>query len=218
MEKSKIGLLFIALFCLIPLLIWVFMQPISTRFANLAGTMTSLGQLMAIIGITLLGLTFFLSTRLKFIENLFGGLGRVNHVHHWVGTLAFLLLLFHPIFLAVKYATFSIASAISFILPGTSWAIDFGIYSILGMTLFLIFTFFIKLDYKRWKFTHQLLGIAFILSIVHVLLITSDISRSFALRGYIFLVVIIGVLSFLYKTVLNGWIGKNKVNENTIKK
>jgi predicted ferric reductase len=221
MGNTKIIWVIITFFCLIPVQIWSLMQPVSTRFINTAATMTSLGQLSALIGTVLLSLTFFLSIRAKFIEKLFGELCKVYDTHHIIGTFSFLLLLFHPIFLAIKYATFSISSAVSFITPGTNWAINFGIFSIVLMILFLLFTFFINLKYEKWKLTHQLLGAAFLLAIMHIFLVTSDISRSLTLKACMIIFISMGMVSFLYQTVLNGWIlRKNKKNKcnNLVKK
>jgi predicted ferric reductase len=214
MKKSLLGWLIVIIFSLVPLEIWATMQPLSLRFLNLAVFMASLGQLSALVGAVLLCFTFILSARIKLVDKIFGGQASVCYMHHLLGTISFLLILFHPIFLAVKFATFSLSSAFYFLLPGSDLAINLGIFSLVAMTLFLLFAFFFHIQYKKWKLIHQLLGLSFLLSIVHIFLITSDISRSFALKGYILGCIILGAASFLYKTVFHDWIIKDKIDDN----
>lgn len=191
----------IVFFSLLPVEIWALMQPISTRFINFGVSMTSVGQLAALMGIVMLGITFLLNTRARIIESIFGGLDRAYKAHHLLGTFSFLFLLFHPIFLAVEFATFSINSALRFFIPGGNLAINAGIFSLLSMILFLIFTFFINLKYHKWKFVHRFLGLSLMLAAIHVFLISSDISRNIFLRVYIFAFIGVGLLSFSYRTL-----------------
>lgn len=208
MKNKKIGWVLCVLLALIPAVIWGFMQSLSLRFSSFAASMISLGQLTGLVGTIFLCLTFVLSIRQRLLEDLFGGLDRVYIAHHIFGTLAFLLLLFHPIFLALKFLVFSASAALGFLLPGSNFSINFGIFSLVSMILFLLFTFFIKLRYDRWKITHKFLGLALLLAVVHILFIESDISRSFLLRVYIFVFILIALVSFFYKSILYSFIKK----------
>jgi predicted ferric reductase len=202
--SRKLGWFIIIVFALIPTLIWCLIQPISSRFLNISVTTTSIGQLAALIGIT-----FFLNTRLKFIENAFGGLDKVYKTHHLLGTISFLLLLSHPLFLAVKYTMFSLNSLLSFLFFGLNLATDFGEFALLAMILSLTFTFFINLKYDKWKIIHQFLGLALLFASIHVLLLTSDISRNAILKAYVLIFVSIGIASFCYKTLFHTKLIKN---------
>ena len=216
--SKKLGWFIITILAFIPVLIWSLIQPPSTRFVNAAVTTTSIGQLAALIGITLLGITFLLNTRLKFIENLFGGLDKVYKAHHLLGTTAFLFLLSHPLFLGVKYALFSLSSLTSFLFFGLNLATDFGEFALLAMILSLAFTFFITLKYDKWKIIHQFLGLALLFASIHVLLLTSDISRNAILKAYVLIFVAIGMLSFCYRTLFHTkLIKKYKYNIKEIK-
>jgi len=201
--KKLLGWLLIILLSLFPVLIWIAMHPVSERFANASSSFTSIGQLSALIGAVLLGITFLFNTRLKFLENIFGGLDKVYIAHHILGTVSFLFLLFHPIFLALKFATFSASSALSFLLPGQNLAINFGIFALTSMILLLFLTFFINMKYNIWKLTHQFLGLSLLLAAIHIILIPSDISRNVFLKTYILFFITLGILSFLYKTLLH---------------
>ncbi|MBI5465867.1 MAG: ferric reductase, partial [Candidatus Kerfeldbacteria bacterium] len=100
--KNNLGWLIIIFLSLLPIVFWYFLKPISTRFISSTTTLTSLGQITGLVGMAMFALTLILSARLKFLENYFGGLNRVYVAHHIFGSIAFILLLFHPLILAGK--------------------------------------------------------------------------------------------------------------------
>jgi predicted ferric reductase len=200
--KKDVGQLAVIVLSLIPLLFWAAMQPLSTRFGTFGNTMTSLGQALGLIGLAFFALTFLLNTRARFLEGFFGGLDRMYIAHHTFGTIALVLLLFHPLALALKYAAISLRSAALFLIPGADLPTLFGEASLLLMEILLIITFYIKLKYQKWRFSHQLLGLAFIAGCLHLLLIPSDVSRSLPLRIYMLSLSFIGLSSFAYRTLL----------------
>jgi len=189
MPQSKNIIFYTAIIILsiIPISIWITMYPLGDRFINLNTTLTSLGQISGLIGMTLLCLVFIVNIFKKF------------KIHHSIGTISFILLIFHPLFLAAKYLALSTKQAALFLLPGIDWSINYGIIALLVMEILLILTFFIKLKPVHWKASHMLLGIAFFFSILHVFLIQSDISRNIFLRYYIFALIIIGIISLAYR-------------------
>jgi predicted ferric reductase len=200
--KNNFGwLVFIAL-SLLPTIFWYFSKPISTRFVSLATTLTSLGQITGLVGMAMFALTLILSSRLRFLENYFGGLNRVYIAHHFFGSIAFILLLFHPLILAAKFAQVSIRSAALFLLPSSEWPINFGIIALLLMMVSLVLTFFVKLPYQIWKFSHKFLGLAFFFAALHSFFIPSDISQNIILRIYIMTLAGIGIIAFIYRAVL----------------
>jgi predicted ferric reductase len=200
-ELRRWGYPAIFLLAAVPFIIWLLMQPLSTRFPSLGTALTSLGQLSSLTGLVIFSITFVLNTRLEFLEDFFGGQDRVYQAHHTIGTIAFALLVMHPLLLSYKYLQISLKSAITFLIPGADFAINFGIYALLVMEILLIITFYIRLKYNKWKFTHEFLGMAFLLASLHIFFISSDISRSVALRFYILAFVAIGLLAFFYRTM-----------------
>lgn len=207
-RRNNFGLWIVALLCLVPIIIWILMQPLNSRFSGFAASMTSFGELTALVGSVLLGISFILSTRIRFLGKLFGGLDKIYRTHHLVGALSFSLLVLHPLFLAIKFWTFSASAAISFLIPNGDLTINLGIFALLVMISALVFTFLVRLKYERWKFTHQFLGLALLLAIMHISLITSDISRNFILKYYILAFALTGLLSFVYRVFLARWLVK----------
>lgn len=200
---KRIGWLIFLLLAFTPIIFWLPIRPISSRFVDWQTGLTSLGQLFGLIGMAMFSLNLVLSARLKFLEGLFGGLNRIYFNHHTFGAVAFILLLFHPLFLVIKYIPFSLRAAAEFFLPSDNLAMNFGIFGLLLMMFFLIITFYGHLAYQRWKFTHQFLGLAFFLGSLHVLLIESDVSRSVPLKSYMLVLVALGFAGIIYRTLFS---------------
>ena len=200
--KSLFGWLLTFVLCLIPVVLLLINSPTLTNYTNATHV---LGQISALIGMTLFALTFILSSRFKFLEELFGGLDKVYKVHSVIGATAFVLLLFHPILLVLKYIPENFKLAAIYLLPGGLWSIDFGIIALLGMIFLLIITFYIKIKYNYWKFSHEFMGIFFIFAILHIFLIRGNGSRDNIFPGYyvyVAIVSIIGLIGFIYSLIL----------------
>jgi len=200
--KNNFGWTVFIVLSLLPIIFWYFSKPISTRFVSSTTTLTSLGQITGLVGMAMFALTLILSSRLKFLENYFGGLNKVYIAHHIFGSIAFILLLFHPLILAGKFAQVSARSAALFLLPGSDWSINFGIIALFLMMIFLVLTFFAKLPYQIWKFSHKFLGFAFFFAALHSFFIPSDISRDPILRIYMLALAGVGIIAFTYRAVL----------------
>lgn len=196
------GWLIIGLLVLIPIILWVKNLSLSSRFMGSYNSITSLGQISSLIGIVLYSLTFVLSSRWKFLEDLFGGMNRVYIAHHLLGGISFVLILIHPLLLAFARLTVSLDYAVSLFIPGTDYTVDFGIAGLFFMIALLILTFFINLPYQIWRLTHKFIGIAFFFGALHMFLVPSDVSRYADLRIYMAVIIGIGMISYLYRTVL----------------
>ncbi len=223
--KAKVGWTGLIFFSFLPLLFWLDMKSVKVRFSDASSTFTSLGQMSSLIGVSMYSLTLILSGRFSFLEDFFGGMNKIYIAHHILGGLAFVLLLIHPLFLAVTYGLNSLKSAALFLLPGSDWTINLGIISLYSTMILLILTFFIKLPYQIWRFTHKFLGAAFFVGAMHGILMPSDISKNLALRVYMLTIMSAGFLSYVYRTVLTIFIipGREytiiqivKLNEKTV--
>lgn len=153
-----------------------------------------------------MSLTLLLSTRLKLIESLFGGLDKVYFTHRILGSLAFVYLINHPLLVAIQSLP-NFKMSLLYLLPGKDLTYDLGIFSLYLMILAFIFIVFIKLPYHLWKLTHQALGFSFLLGSAHALLIPSDISSFLPLRLWVGLFIIVGLASAVYITFLYNHFG-----------
>jgi predicted ferric reductase len=87
-------------------------------------------------------------------------------------------------------------------LPGTNFAITMGIIALLGMIILLSITLYLKIKYNIWKFSHKFMVVVFIFAILHILFISSDISRDLFLKSYILFFSLLGLMSGSYRSFL----------------
>lgn len=161
----------------------------------------SFGQIAGLMGITLFSINLLMSSRIKFLENLFGGLNQIYRTHHLIGGFSFILMMVHPVLLAFSRLEVSFDYAKSLVTIGNDFAIDLGITSLLLIMGLLLITFYTKLPYQIWRFTHKLTGVVFIIAVFHSFLVPSTISDNPILWWYMFLISAIGILAYLYRTV-----------------
>jgi predicted ferric reductase len=161
----------------------------------------NLGQMAGLIGITIFAITFILSTRIRFIEDAFGGLDKVYIAHGILGGVALGLILLHPVLLVLKFIPADFYKAAIYLLPSSYWSVNFGIIAILSLIGLIYVTLYTKIKYHNWKFSHKFLGLVFIFAVLHIFLVRGSASRDFIFNGYyIFATVvsIIGLSGFSY--------------------
>lgn len=202
--KIKIGNIVILLSVAVTLGLYVMSkQNLSTIWMD---PWLSSSQVLSLLGTVFLGTSFVLSSRAKFLENLFGGLDKVTRTHHMVGGISFIMLIHHPLLLAVSVLpNLALAKNYLFLSPIQSY--NFGVVALYVMILALIATFVIKLPYNLWLKTHDFLGITLMIGSLHVLTITSDVSRYLPLRMWILGILACGLYAFVYKVFLYRWFG-----------
>lgn len=198
--RKNIGLFVVLVLSLVPVVIWYLLKPYNVFGVNI---MTGLGEIFALVGMALFSLTMFISARIKSMEKYFGSLGRSYKIHHTLGGIAFILLLFHPLFLAGSYLLVSLRSAALFLLPGSDVVMNLGFISLYGMAAIMILTLFVKLPYHIKKNMHKIFGAVFIIGALHSFLVASDITRNPVLFYYMFGLFILGIFTVFYRTLFN---------------
>lgn len=194
-NKNTSAWVFIGIVNIIPLLIWVLMMPLSDRGTSSFQIMTSIGRLTALLGFSLMATSIILTSRLPLLEKLFRGLNHVYIKHHLIGAISFILLLIHPLILAIRYLQFSTRSAAEFLLPSLAlWPKALGNISLGIMMILLFITFYLAWRYRTWKFSHRFLVLAFLFAFLHVAFITSDVSANIYLKAYL---LGLGALAFI---------------------
>jgi predicted ferric reductase len=186
------------------------MTPVSDRFTNFFQVMTSFGKISGLLGFTLMATVIILAARLRFLERLFMGLNQVYIKHHILGSVAFILLLVHPLVLTIRYLAISTQTAAQSLLPSFNlWPETLGTISLLIMMVLLIITFYLAWRYQTWKFSHRFLALAFLIAFLHVAFITSDISQSLSLRVYTLIFGGLALITYGYRLLVDfGNIGK----------
>lgn len=187
----------------VPLVLWLSVNSPADSLSSIWIFSSSLGKILGIMGICFYSINLILASRWRFIEPFFGGLNRVYIAHHIIGGIALIMLLFHPILLAIQKASLSWYESLKFLIPNVNLAINLGILALTGLVLLLILTFYVKLPYAVWKFTHKFLGVFFGIAILHVLLINSaDMETSILLKAYVLGLAGLGLIAFTYRSLL----------------
>jgi len=216
--ERHVGWILIWIFCLIPVIALLFIRPIGTNYNSWYNIFANLGRILGIVGFVLYAINMLLAIRKRWLEHLFGGLNRVYIAHHVAGGIALAFLVFHPLFLAIRYlevgSLVSLQDAAHQLMPRgadmsgafpmiqESLTLDAGIIAFWGMVVLLIITFFVRLPYRLWLFTHRFLGVAFLFAGLHVLFISSDVRHSPFLFTYMAIWIFIGLGAFVYRSLL----------------
>lgn len=212
-HKKTIGFTILLAISFLPIIPWYFLGPKNlSGYANLTH---SIGQLTGLIGMTMFALTFILSTRMRFIENMFDGLDKVYVVHKILGATSLILILFHPLFLVLKYVPSNMELAAKYLLPFDALAVDLGILALLLMIILIFISFYFRIRYQIWKFSHEFLGLAFIFALLHIILVRGFVSRDYIFQGYYVYVIIVGIIGlsgFIYSLII-----KRRLNRHEYK-
>jgi predicted ferric reductase len=169
MVRARTARTLVWLLALVPVIL-LLMGIGPSDLASPAAILNALGRLTGVAGLALLLLAAALSARVPGFDQPFGGLTRLWHTHHLLGAWSLILLLLHPLLLAMSAAAYGTDTAFRTLFPPLSdiatWS---GWLALLLMMIFLApsFHFFGRPDYERWKAVHRLAGPAVILALVH---------------------------------------------------
>ncbi|MCC5864345.1 MAG: ferric reductase-like transmembrane domain-containing protein [Wenzhouxiangella sp.] len=142
-------------------------------FRSVSSVLNMLGRLTGALGLALLLLAAALSARVPGFDQPFGGLTKLWHTHHLLGAGALLLLMAHPLLLALASTAHGYQLPVKVLFPPlddiATWS---GWLALILMMIFLApsFSFFGPPNYERWKRIHALAGPAVILALVHTFL------------------------------------------------
>lgn len=212
--RTVLGWMAILVISFMPAVLWLYLGPGTEELVDYESITHSLGELFGLVGMTMFALTFILSTRISWIEDVFGGLDKVYITHAILGGLALIFILAHPIFLVLKFVPSEIDLAASYLLPSSYWSVNFGIFALIGMIALIFITLFTKMKYHRWKFTHEFMGLMFALAVAHIFLVRNSIAQDNIFEGYFVyatVVSLIGLFGFSYSLFIKNRIFKNAV-------
>ncbi|WP_029038449.1 ferredoxin reductase family protein [Salinimicrobium xinjiangense] len=187
-------------FIVIPL--WIISYPETTVRHNFKPFFIYASQLSSLIGFSLFSLSLILTSRLRFLEDLFGGLDKVYKMHLSMGKSAAIFLVAHPVLLALRWVPEDLTKALWYLLPlHRRVEIDLGSWALWGMLVLIIFTLVIKIPYDKWKISHKFMGFFFVLGVAHFYFQGISFSVNPGLRIYLALLSVGGISAWLYKSV-----------------
>lgn len=120
-------------------------------------------------GTGLLVASLVLMLREPLLARSLGGLEPMLRWHHRAGVAGYLVLLAHPLALALDARAEDPALAAAVLDPRQSWAVGAGWAALLALMAGLAATFTPSLAYRPWRATHFVLGFAVAGGLVHVL-------------------------------------------------
>lgn len=144
----------------------------------------------AALSMVAMAFAFVLATRLPILERLFGGLDKLYILHRWAGMIAVVTIFLHWMLVPqpIHYADSTFAGIGS---DAGEWAT----WLLLGL-IALTFSGFIP--YRYWKFTHKLMGVVFIISVMHFLLAVKPFALFSPVGLLMLLISIIGIAAWVY--------------------
>ena len=173
-RNTKVGLVLTWMVAMAPLALVAAFGPRPTD-QSLQTIVDSLARMAGLIGFTLFAWNLILSARIPWLEKQFGGLDKLYKVHHTIGGVAFIAMLVHPMLLVIKYATISLISAYTFIVPNLDdLALQAGKLTLGGMVVVLFITFYVWVSHERFIWIHRLTGVLFAVAAYHAFFVTGS--------------------------------------------
>lgn len=144
--------------------------------ASAGAWLNLLGRLTGIQGLSLMLVAAMLCCRVPGFDLPFGGLTKLWQLHHQLGAWGFLLILAHPLLLALGAVEVSLDAALATLFSAAP-ALLWGWISLLVLMLFMApsFAFFGQPEYQRWKWLHRLSGITVVLGLLHAVMLNRSL-------------------------------------------
>ncbi|MDI3287425.1 ferric reductase-like transmembrane domain-containing protein [Polyangium sp. 15x6] len=144
----------------------------------------------------LFAVSMLLMLRLTWLDRAFRGLGHVYQAHHALGVAGFLLLLVHPLALALGALRVEPAAALRLLWPDPSSKVVFsGWLALLLFLFFFVVTVAQRMPFRRWRRWHRAMGLSYGAMVWH--LVTAY--RGSVAAGLALGLVTLGVLGFAHR-------------------
>ena len=151
-----------------------------------------LGEVFSSWVATVFTFNFLMATRAKWVEKLFGGLDKMYLIHRRSGKIAVFLLIGHFLFVP-RAEEFNIGKPLGF------YAL---ILILLGVLISTVPFFKRKIPYHKWLNIHKLMGLFYVLAVIHAFAVPSLIKQLPITRVYVFGMALIGVFAWIYRAFL----------------
>ena len=158
-----------------------------------------LGEVFSSWVVTVFAFNFLMSTRAKWVERIFGGLDKMYAIHRRSGVIAVVLLIAHFLIVPRDLLEFT---------PGKPLGFYALILILLGVILSAVPFFKKKIPYHKWLNIHKLMGVFYVMAVVHGLMVTSLIKELPITRIYVFGMAFVGIAAWFYRAFLFGLFNK----------
>lgn len=159
-----------------------------------------LGEVLSSWVVTVFAANFLMATRAKWVEKIFGGLDKMYMIHRRSGIIALILLIAHFVIVPRDLVAFNVGKPLGF------YAL---ILILIGVVLSAVPFFKKKLPYHKWIKIHKLMGLFYVMAVIHGAMVHSLIKELPLTRAYVFGMAIIGIGAWFYRAFLYGIFNKS---------
>ena len=152
-----------------------------------------LGEVFSSWVVTVFAFNFLMATRAKWVEKLFGGLDKMYLIHRRSGVIAVVLLLAHFIVVPRDLVAFNLGKPLGF------YAF---VLIILGVITSAAPPLKKKIPYHKWVNIHKLMGVFYVLGVIHGIMVNSLIKELPITRVYVFGMAFLGIIAWVYRAFL----------------
>ncbi len=165
-----------------------------------------LGEVFSSWVVTVFAFNFLMATRAKWVERIFGGLDKMYLIHRRAGIIAVFLLLAHFMIVPRDLTAFT---------PGKPLGFYALVLILLGVVLSAVPFFKRKIPYHKWLNIHKLMGLFYVLAVIHGLMVNSLIKELPITRVYVFGMAFAGIAAWFYRAFLYNLFNKKLEYELT---
>lgn len=152
-----------------------------------------IGEVFSSWVVTVFALNFLMASRLSWVERIFGGLDKMYLIHRRSGVIAVTLLLAHFLIVPRDLTHVGIGQPLGI---AALWLI------LLGVVISASPFFKRKIAYHKWVNIHKLMGVFYVLGVIHAFSVHSLIQEMPIIRVYVFGMAFIGVSAWFYRAFL----------------
>lgn len=146
-------------------------------------------QYIGSVAIIAMAITQLLSTRMRWLEFIFGGLDRIYVIHKWLGILAITSLLIHDTVDA------ELRGKETFLTDLGETLGEISLYGLLALVVITIVTF---IPYNLWRWTHKLMGAFFVFGSIHYVLLMKPLDPVLPIGIYMLVFCVLGIVCYIY--------------------
>jgi predicted ferric reductase len=158
------------------------------------------------------------------LEEWFGGLDHIYNFHHLIGLWGLAFIVSHPFVLALKWVPYRMDKFYAFIFPiHGRLSVNLGAFAFWLFLILIAITLSKCFPYDKWKISHKLMGVVFLLASLHFL--TSDrlYGDSHLQKPLLCLPMVLGFFGIFYKQLFLDFLANypkyivrkiDKLNEN----
>ncbi len=158
-----------------------------------------LGEVFSSWVVTVFAFNFLMATRAKWVERIFGGLDKMYLIHRRSGVIAVVLLLAHFFIVPRDLVAFN---------PGKPLGFYAFALILVGVILSAAPIFKRKIPYHKWINIHKLMGVFYVMAVMHGLMVNSLIKELPITRIYVFGMSFLGIGAWAYRAFFYNLVNK----------